>query len=103
MVIDAGHNPGNVGDADFDTARTRACLVTPVPGGVGPMTIAVPLGRRREPAWIPALLTPGSTLGKRLGPVRNADDMVLHINRHELAQMENVCADSGHKGNVSPR
>ncbi|WP_328767843.1 bifunctional 5,10-methylenetetrahydrofolate dehydrogenase/5,10-methenyltetrahydrofolate cyclohydrolase [Streptomyces sp. NBC_00286] len=41
VVIDAGYNPGNTGDVDFDTARTRARLITPVPGGVGPMTIAV--------------------------------------------------------------
>ncbi|MCO5996612.1 bifunctional 5,10-methylenetetrahydrofolate dehydrogenase/5,10-methenyltetrahydrofolate cyclohydrolase [Actinoallomurus rhizosphaericola] len=41
VVIDAGSNPGNVGDVDFETARTRAGLITPVPGGVGPMTIAV--------------------------------------------------------------
>ncbi|MET7976065.1 bifunctional 5,10-methylenetetrahydrofolate dehydrogenase/5,10-methenyltetrahydrofolate cyclohydrolase [Streptomyces mirabilis] len=41
VVIDAGYNSGNVGDVDFDTARERARLITPVPGGVGPMTIAV--------------------------------------------------------------
>jgi methylenetetrahydrofolate dehydrogenase (NADP+) / methenyltetrahydrofolate cyclohydrolase len=41
IVVDAGYNPGNVGDVDFETARTRASLITPVPGGVGPMTIAV--------------------------------------------------------------
>ncbi|WP_435602107.1 bifunctional 5,10-methylenetetrahydrofolate dehydrogenase/5,10-methenyltetrahydrofolate cyclohydrolase [Streptomyces sp. bgisy130] len=40
VVMDAGSNPGNVGDVDFDAARTRAALLTPVPGGVGPMTIA---------------------------------------------------------------
>lgn len=40
VVMDAGSNPGNVGDVDFDAARTRAALITPVPGGVGPMTIA---------------------------------------------------------------
>lgn len=40
-VIDAGYNPGNVGDVDFDAALLRASLITPVPGGVGPMTIAV--------------------------------------------------------------
>ncbi|WP_066937513.1 bifunctional 5,10-methylenetetrahydrofolate dehydrogenase/5,10-methenyltetrahydrofolate cyclohydrolase [Streptomyces sp. NBRC 110611] len=40
VVIDAGYNPGNVGDVDFDSAGTRASLITPVPGGVGPMTIA---------------------------------------------------------------
>lgn len=41
VVIDAGYNPGNVGDVDFDGAAQRASLITPVPGGVGPMTIAV--------------------------------------------------------------
>ncbi|WP_369229980.1 bifunctional 5,10-methylenetetrahydrofolate dehydrogenase/5,10-methenyltetrahydrofolate cyclohydrolase [Streptomyces sp. R21] len=41
VVIDAGYSAGNVGDVDFDTAVTRAGLITPVPGGVGPMTIAV--------------------------------------------------------------
>ena len=45
VVIDAGYNPGNVGDVDFATARTRASLITPVPGGVGPMTIAVLLAQ----------------------------------------------------------
>lgn len=29
-----------VGDVDFDSAKTRAGAITPVPGGVGPMTIA---------------------------------------------------------------
>lgn len=41
VVIDAGYNPGNVGDVDFDRAIAHARLITPVPGGVGPMTIAV--------------------------------------------------------------
>ncbi|MFI7274781.1 bifunctional 5,10-methylenetetrahydrofolate dehydrogenase/5,10-methenyltetrahydrofolate cyclohydrolase [Streptomyces sp. NPDC049879] len=41
VVIDAGYNPGNVGDVDFESAARRASLITPVPGGVGPMTIAV--------------------------------------------------------------
>lgn len=40
VVVDAGYNPGNVGDVDFDAAATRASMITPVPGGVGPMTIA---------------------------------------------------------------
>ncbi|MFE1768845.1 bifunctional 5,10-methylenetetrahydrofolate dehydrogenase/5,10-methenyltetrahydrofolate cyclohydrolase [Streptomyces angustmyceticus] len=40
VVIDAGSHPGNIGDVDFDSARTRASLIAPVPGGVGPMTIA---------------------------------------------------------------
>ncbi|MEO0496765.1 MAG: bifunctional methylenetetrahydrofolate dehydrogenase/methenyltetrahydrofolate cyclohydrolase FolD [Pseudomonadota bacterium] len=29
-----------VGDVDFDSASTKAAAITPVPGGVGPMTIA---------------------------------------------------------------
>jgi len=41
VVIDAGYNPGNVGDVDFTSARLRASWITPVPGGVGPMTIAM--------------------------------------------------------------
>ena len=40
VVIDAGYNKGNIGDVDFDSAVQRASLITPVPGGVGPMTIA---------------------------------------------------------------
>lgn len=45
VVIDAGYNPGNVGDVDYTGAAERARLITPVPGGVGPMTIAVLLER----------------------------------------------------------
>ncbi len=40
VVIDAGYNAGNVGDVDFDAAASVASRITPVPGGVGPMTIA---------------------------------------------------------------
>ncbi|MFF3425530.1 bifunctional 5,10-methylenetetrahydrofolate dehydrogenase/5,10-methenyltetrahydrofolate cyclohydrolase [Streptomyces sp. NPDC002602] len=40
-VLDAGYNAGNVGDVHFESAAARASLITPVPGGVGPMTIAV--------------------------------------------------------------
>jgi len=42
-VIDVGVNRlegGLVGDVDFDAVRERAGAITPVPGGVGPMTIA---------------------------------------------------------------
>lgn len=41
VVMDAGYNPGNVGDVEFSAAAERASYITPVPGGVGPMTIAV--------------------------------------------------------------
>ncbi|MET9437074.1 bifunctional 5,10-methylenetetrahydrofolate dehydrogenase/5,10-methenyltetrahydrofolate cyclohydrolase [Streptomyces sp. NPDC006551] len=50
VVIDAGYNPGNVGDVDFASAAERASLITPVPGGVGPMTIAVLLAQTVEAA-----------------------------------------------------
>jgi len=43
IVIDVGVNrleSGLVGDVDFDAAAERASAITPVPGGVGPMTIA---------------------------------------------------------------
>ncbi len=40
VVIDAGYNEGNVGDVEYDAAADRASMITPVPGGVGPMTIA---------------------------------------------------------------
>ena len=44
LVIDVGMNRDEAGqlcgDVDFDAARERAAWITPVPGGVGPMTIA---------------------------------------------------------------
>jgi methylenetetrahydrofolate dehydrogenase (NADP+)/methenyltetrahydrofolate cyclohydrolase len=43
LVIDVGINrtdDGLVGDVDFDGAASVAGAITPVPGGVGPMTIA---------------------------------------------------------------
>jgi methylenetetrahydrofolate dehydrogenase (NADP+)/methenyltetrahydrofolate cyclohydrolase len=45
VVIDVGINriaSGQlVGDVDFQAARERAAFITPVPGGVGPMTVAM--------------------------------------------------------------
>jgi methylenetetrahydrofolate dehydrogenase (NADP+)/methenyltetrahydrofolate cyclohydrolase len=44
-VLDVGINRGEdgklVGDVDFEAAIERAAWITPVPGGVGPMTIAM--------------------------------------------------------------
>jgi methylenetetrahydrofolate dehydrogenase (NADP+)/methenyltetrahydrofolate cyclohydrolase len=51
VVVDAGYNDGNVGDVAFDEARDRADLITPVPGGVGPMTIAILLDQTVEAAF----------------------------------------------------
>ncbi|MCL6628569.1 MAG: bifunctional 5,10-methylenetetrahydrofolate dehydrogenase/5,10-methenyltetrahydrofolate cyclohydrolase [Armatimonadetes bacterium] len=46
VVIDAGYNKvegrgKDVGDVEFDSAAQKASWITPVPGGVGPMTIAM--------------------------------------------------------------
>ena len=49
-MIDAGYNEGNVGDVDFDAAVERARLITPVPGGVGPMTIATLIDQTADAA-----------------------------------------------------
>lgn len=53
-VIDVGINrlPDGklVGDVDFDSARARAGVITRVPGGVGPMTIAMLLSNAVEMA-----------------------------------------------------
>lgn len=45
VVVDAGYNrvegrKGDVGDVEFETAKEVASWITPVPGGVGPMTVA---------------------------------------------------------------
>jgi methylenetetrahydrofolate dehydrogenase (NADP+)/methenyltetrahydrofolate cyclohydrolase len=39
VLIDAGYNAGNVGDIDLDNAKGKSSAYTPVPGGVGPVTI----------------------------------------------------------------
>jgi methylenetetrahydrofolate dehydrogenase (NADP+)/methenyltetrahydrofolate cyclohydrolase len=41
IVVDAGYHEGGVGDVDQAGAAAVASLLTPVPGGVGPMTIAL--------------------------------------------------------------
>jgi len=56
IVVDVGINRGAdgklVGDVDFDAARDRAAWITPVPGGVGPMTIATLLANTlRAAQW----------------------------------------------------
>jgi len=50
VVIDAGYNEGNVGDVEFEPALERASLITPVPGGVGPMTIATLIDQTADAA-----------------------------------------------------
>lgn len=39
VLVDAGYNAGNVGDIDLENCIAKSSAYTPVPGGVGPMTI----------------------------------------------------------------
>lgn len=39
VVVDAGYHPGGVGDIELTPLLNRVAAYTPVPGGVGPMTI----------------------------------------------------------------
>ncbi|MDF1821685.1 MAG: bifunctional methylenetetrahydrofolate dehydrogenase/methenyltetrahydrofolate cyclohydrolase FolD [Alcanivoracaceae bacterium] len=39
VVVDAGYHPGGVGDIELGPLAERVAAITPVPGGVGPMTI----------------------------------------------------------------
>ena len=52
-MIDVGTNrtdDGLVGDVDFEPASEVADAITPVPGGVGPMTIAMLLANTLQAA-----------------------------------------------------
>jgi len=55
VVIDVGINRGAdgklIGDVAFGAASQRASAITPVPGGVGPMTIAMLLSNTLDAAW----------------------------------------------------
>jgi methylenetetrahydrofolate dehydrogenase (NADP+)/methenyltetrahydrofolate cyclohydrolase len=54
VVIDVGMNRGAdgklCGDVEFAAAKSRCALITPVPGGVGPMTVAMLLANTAEAA-----------------------------------------------------
>lgn len=41
VVLDAGYNKGNIGDVDYEACYENASAITPVPGGVGPVTISM--------------------------------------------------------------
>lgn len=52
VVVDVGMNRLDtgrlVGDVHFDSARENAAWITPVPGGVGPMTVATLMSNTLE-------------------------------------------------------
>jgi methylenetetrahydrofolate dehydrogenase (NADP+)/methenyltetrahydrofolate cyclohydrolase len=50
VVIDAGYHPGRVGDIELAAVIGRSSAYTPVPGGVGPMTIATLIAQTVEAA-----------------------------------------------------
>lgn len=68
VVVDAGY-ADNSGDVEYEPAAERASYITPVPGGVGPMTIAVLIdqtmqaARTRETARAARLGLTGATTG----------------------------------------
>jgi methylenetetrahydrofolate dehydrogenase (NADP+)/methenyltetrahydrofolate cyclohydrolase len=50
VVIDAGYHPNGVGDIELTAVIGRTFAYTPVPGGVGPMTIATLMAQTVEAA-----------------------------------------------------
>jgi methylenetetrahydrofolate dehydrogenase (NADP+)/methenyltetrahydrofolate cyclohydrolase len=50
VVIDAGYHPGGVGDIELSAVIDKCSAYTPVPGGVGPMTIATLIAQTVEAA-----------------------------------------------------
>jgi methylenetetrahydrofolate dehydrogenase (NADP+)/methenyltetrahydrofolate cyclohydrolase len=53
VVIDVGTSRVDgklMGDADFDEVKEKAAFITPVPGGVGPMTVAMLLNNTVQAA-----------------------------------------------------
>ncbi len=50
VVVDAGYHPGGLGDIELAPVIDRVAAYTPVPGGVGPMTIATLIAQTVEAA-----------------------------------------------------
>ncbi len=66
VIIDVGITRfrGRIcGDVDFDSVRNKASWITPVPGGVGPMTVAILLRNTVYTAW----LSLGASYNKHYG------------------------------------
>jgi methylenetetrahydrofolate dehydrogenase (NADP+) / methenyltetrahydrofolate cyclohydrolase len=50
VVVDAGYHPGGIGDIELSAVVEKCSAYTPVPGGVGPMTIATLIAQTVEAA-----------------------------------------------------
>jgi methylenetetrahydrofolate dehydrogenase (NADP+) / methenyltetrahydrofolate cyclohydrolase len=50
VIVDAGYHPGGVGDIELAPVIDRCAAYTPVPGGVGPMTIVTLIAQTVEAA-----------------------------------------------------
>ncbi len=50
IVVDAGYHPGGIGDVELSAVMDKCHAYTPVPGGVGPMTIASLIAQTVEAA-----------------------------------------------------
>ena len=50
VVVDAGYHPGRMGDVELAAIIEKCAAYTPVPGGVGPMTIATLIAQTVEAA-----------------------------------------------------
>ena len=84
VVIDVGTNrtdDGLVGDVDFDAVAEKAAAITPVPGGVGPMTIAMLLSNTARAA--------------RLGGSAPAPDRLARMDLRRLRAGEWIAGVSG--------
>lgn len=69
VVVDAGYNTvagrdKDVGDVHFESAAAVASWITPVPGGVGPMTVATLLSNTVDAAEMALPAVPSTTAGR---------------------------------------
>ncbi|MCP8618000.1 bifunctional 5,10-methylenetetrahydrofolate dehydrogenase/5,10-methenyltetrahydrofolate cyclohydrolase [Salirhabdus salicampi] len=58
VILDAGYNEGNIGDVDYESCLEKAGAITPVPGGIGPVTISMLLKHTVMAAELKAELSP---------------------------------------------
>jgi methylenetetrahydrofolate dehydrogenase (NADP+)/methenyltetrahydrofolate cyclohydrolase len=98
MVIDVGINrvtlpdgrKKTVGDVDFDAVKERAGWITPVPGGVGPMTVAMLL----ENTLRCAALTLKVDLGDDSVPATTQDCPLIPIRHLQATLLRDLLRDT---------